>query len=112
MESLGLMGMKPDMAMAQMQQGTVDHVRTGLAAGKMDMAAIRKAATDFEAVFASQMLSHMFSGIKPNALFGGGNGEDVFRSLMVDQYGRAIAQSGGLGIADKVAAELIKLQGQ
>ena len=75
------------------------------------MTQIRKSATEFEAVFASEMLSHMFQGIGADPMFGGGNGEEMFRSLLVDQYGHALARSGTLGIADKVAAELIKAQG-
>ena len=83
---------------------------TGGLHGKADLAQIRKSATDFEAVFASEMLSHMFQGLGTDPMFGGGHGEDVFRSLLVDQYGHAIAKSGTLGIADRVTAELIKAQ--
>ena len=32
----------------------------------------RQAAEEFEAFFLSQMFEHMFSGIEPDALFGGG----------------------------------------
>ncbi len=71
---------------------------------------IEQAAEEFEAFFLSQMLSHMFAGIEPDSKFGGGHGETVFRSLLVDEYGKAIAQSGGIGIADAVAREMIKLQ--
>ena len=78
--------------------------------GKAGLAQIRKSATDFEAVFASEMLSHMFQGLGTDPMFGGGHGEDAFRSLLVDQYGHAIAKSGTLGIADRVTAELIKAQ--
>jgi hypothetical protein len=81
------------------------------AAGSPEIpASIRSAAVEFEAVFASEMLSHMFKGVGSDPLFGGGNGEEVFRSMMVDQYGRAIARTGTLGIADQVAAALLKAQ--
>ena len=32
----------------------------------------------------------MFSGISTDGPFGGGEGEEMFRSLMIDQYGKAI----------------------
>ena len=30
----------------------------------------------------------MFSGIKTDGMFGGGQGEQMFRSLMIDQYAK------------------------
>ena len=71
---------------------------------------IEQAAADFEAFYLAQMLGHMFAGLRPDSLFGGGHGETIFRSMMVDEYGKAIARGGGIGIADAVAREMIKLQ--
>jgi len=34
----------------------------------------------------------------------------MFRSLLVDQYGTQIARSGGIGIADTIYSEILKLQ--
>ncbi|MFC1674115.1 rod-binding protein [Pseudomonadota bacterium] len=34
----------------------------------------------------------------------------MWRSLMVDEYGKSVAKSGGIGIADQVLAQMIKLQ--
>ena len=70
----------------------------------------RKAAESFEAFFISQMLSDMFAGVETDPLFGGGAGETVFRSLMIDEYGKSLASAGGVGIADSVLAEIIRLQ--
>ncbi len=70
----------------------------------------RKAAESFEAFFISQMLADMFSGIETDPLFGGGQGETIFRSLMIDEYGKSVASSGGVGIADNVLREIIRLQ--
>ena len=75
-----------------------------------DPAAAKKTAEDFEAFFLSQMFEHMFSGIEPDALFGGGQGEEVFRSMMFQEYGKAVARQGGIGLADMVQKEIIKLQ--
>ena len=70
----------------------------------------RKVANDFEAVFLSQMLKPMFEGIKPEAPFGGGNSEAMWRSMQIEEYGKAITKAGGIGIADSVYREMIKLQ--
>lgn len=69
-----------------------------------------KAGEEFEAFFLTQMLEHMFKGIKTDGLFGGGYGEGVYRSVMLQEYGRVLSKAGGLGIADMVGRELISLQ--
>jgi len=70
----------------------------------------REIANDFEAVFLSQMLKPMFEGIKPEAPFGGGNSEGMWRGMQIQEYGKAITQAGGIGIADAVYREIIKMQ--
>ncbi|MBX6323155.1 MAG: rod-binding protein [Rhodospirillaceae bacterium] len=75
-----------------------------------DPRAARKAAEDFEAFFLTQVIEEMFAGVEPDAMFGGGPGEGVFRSLLFQEYGKAIAHSGGVGIADAVQKEILKLQ--
>ena len=75
-----------------------------------DLNQMRKVAKDFEAVFISQMLQPMFQDLGAEAPFGGGHGEDVWRSLQVQEYGKAITDAGGIGIADKVMREMIQMQ--
>ena len=70
-----------------------------------------KAAKQFESVFISQFLGSMFSGIKTDETFGGGQGEDMFRSLMVDQYAKSITQRGGFGLASAIQAQMMKMDG-
>jgi Rod binding domain-containing protein len=71
---------------------------------------VRRAAEEFEAVFISQMLAPMFEGLESDQLFGGGPGEDIYRSILVEEYGKAIARSGGIGISDAVQREILRLQ--
>ena len=78
--------------------------------GTANAQALRQAAEDFEAVFLAQMLSPMFETLPSDSLFGGGPGENIYRSLMVEEYGKAIARSGGVGIADQVERELLRIQ--
>jgi Rod binding domain-containing protein len=75
-----------------------------------DDAKMRAAAEEFEAVFLAQILENMFQGIPTDGPFGGGHGESVYRSLMLQEYGKVIAQRGGIGVADAVMREMIKLQ--
>ncbi len=83
---------------------------TGPVAAHGDMAAIDKAAKDFESVFISQFLGAMFSGIKTDGMTGGGQGEEMFRSLLVDQYAKGLQDKGGLGLASQVKAQMLKMQ--
>ncbi len=64
----------------------------------------------FEQMFLSQMLAPMFEGISSNGPFGGGKGEEMFRSFQVDAYAQAISRRGGIGIAQQVAREILRLQ--
>jgi Rod binding domain-containing protein len=70
-----------------------------------------KAAQEFEAVFLGQMLAQMYQGIEAKAPFGGGFAEETYRSLMHQEIGRQMATTGGVGIAESVYAEMIRMQG-
>ncbi len=74
------------------------------------LAAAKRAATDFEASFATQMLESMYAGIKTTGSFDGGNSESMFRTMLNQEFGKAIAKSGALGIASAVQSEIIRMQ--
>ena len=71
---------------------------------------IRQTAIDFEAFFLGQMLQPMFANINPEPPFGGGHSEKIWRSMLVDEMGKAMAEAGGLGIADSIQREILRLQ--
>lgn len=71
---------------------------------------LRQKATEFEATYIAQMLKPMFDGTQADAPFGAGNAEDIWRSLELEEYGKAIAHSGGIGIGDAVYRELLAVQ--
>ncbi len=71
---------------------------------------IDESANDFEASFLSEMIKPMFEGIEVDEMFGGGRGEEVFRNMMVQEYGKKMAHSGGIGIAAFVRNEMIRQQ--
>ena len=100
--------MSADISGAAMTAIQTAQVRTPAATGTL--AQIKKAAQDYEGVFVSQMLGKMFEGISTDGMFGGGQGEQMFRSLMLDEYGKKIASQGGIGLADQVTKELLKHQ--
>jgi len=73
--------------------------------------ALRRSAEEFESVFLSQMLAPMFEGLDSDGLGGGGMGEQIFRPMLVERYAEAISRAGGVGIADSVVREMLRLQG-
>lgn len=70
----------------------------------------RETAEDFEAVFLAQMLGHMKLGIDPDSAFGGGKGEEAFQSLVAEKYGESMTEMGGIGIADAIYKEILRMQ--
>ncbi|MES2729285.1 MAG: rod-binding protein [Pseudomonadota bacterium] len=74
------------------------------------MAEIERTAKDFEAVFLAEMLKPMVEGVEVSEDFGGGRGEEVFRGMMVDEYGKIMSNKGGIGLADHVKAQMIRLE--
>lgn len=94
----------------QTQNAMAAGSRTPTLGRGMNLAKAREAAQDFEAFFLSQMLQPMFADLETEEPFGGGEAESLWRSLQVDEYGKAFARKGGVGIADMVLREMIKLQ--
>jgi Rod binding domain-containing protein len=56
------------------------------------------------------MLEEMFAGIGDDDPFGNSEGAATWRSLQVEEFGRAISRAGGIGLAEHVERQLIALQ--
>ena len=82
------------------------------ALAKKDSDRLDAVAKDFEAMFVTEMMKPMFEQIKPNKMFGGGKGEEIFSGMMLQEYGKMMAETGQLGIASSVKQELIRMQGE
>lgn len=78
--------------------------------GQLDMNEARKQAVELEGVFLNSLMSQMFSSIKTDGMFGGGQGEDTWRSMQSEQYANLLAQNGGVGLADQIMADLLAIQ--
>jgi len=66
----------------------------------------------FEAMFVTQMLNHMFTGVDvEKSTFGGGHAESMFRPMLMEEYGKMVANRGnGIGLADQVTRVLLSHQ--
>lgn len=72
---------------------------------------MREKAKEFEAVFLNVMLASAFEGLGEDDEFSS-QATDTWRSLQVEQFAKAISESGGIGIADQIYAELLQIQEQ
>lgn len=68
------------------------------------------AAREFEAVFIAQMMEQLFADVPTDGPMGGGSGERIFRSLMIQEVGKQMAAQGGFGLSEQVKRELLALQ--
>jgi peptidoglycan hydrolase FlgJ len=74
-------------------------------------AKIRQTAQDFEAMALGEMLKPMFNTVDTSkGLFGGGVGEATWKPMLVEAMAKSIAQNGGVGIADEVMQEMLRIQ--
>jgi peptidoglycan hydrolase FlgJ len=71
---------------------------------------IDKSAKEFEGLFLSEMVSHMFDTIGVDPMFGGGAGEETWRSMLVEEYSKQIVNTGGIGLSDAIKTQMIHMQ--
>ncbi|MBR9825818.1 MAG: chemotactic signal-response protein chel [Alphaproteobacteria bacterium] len=81
--------------------------RTGQVRTAEEAAAV---AEEFEGFFLSQMIQAMFSNVGNENPFGGGAGERAFRGLLHEEYAKVMAEAGGLGLSDRLTAEILSYQ--
>ena len=83
-----------------------------VATGSANADKARATGKQFEAMFMTQMLNHMFTGLEQgDGIFGGGQAESMFRPMLTDAYGKMIANHGnGIGLADQVTRAMLKHQ--
>lgn len=71
---------------------------------------VQRVGREFEAMFLAEMMAPMFEGLDTDGLGGGGEGEQMFRPMLVEKYAQSIAQNGGVGVAESIMRELTRLQ--
>jgi len=75
------------------------------------MGHLRAQAQELEGVFLNTLMKEMFSSLHTDsASMGGGFGEDTWRGMQAEQMADAVAKAGGIGLADAIMGDLLKLQ--
>ena len=68
-----------------------------------------KTAEEFEAVFLSQFLKSMTQDLGGAGSVAGDGGE-VYRDMFTQEVAKMISRSGGIGVADVILQEMLKVQ--
>ena len=72
----------------------------------------RKTATEFESMFLESSLDRLTQSEGTDGPLGeNGTGGGVYRSMLTKEYATQIVKSGGVGIADSIFREIMKMQG-
>jgi Rod binding domain-containing protein len=72
---------------------------------------IHATAQKFEASFLTSVLQTMFQSLPTAPPFGGGAGEDMWKSFLAEAMAKDMARRGGVGVAHSVEREMLRLQG-
>ena len=84
-----------------------------LAPASATAAQLRKSAEDFEATTLNELFAPMFDTVDMSSSeFGGGDAEQSWKPLLVQEMTKAIAAKGGLGLAGPVYDTLLRMQEQ
>ena len=75
-----------------------------------DVKKAQESAESFEAFFMTRMMESMFEGVATDGMFGGGHAEKIYRSLLLDEYGKEMAKVGSIGVKDYVMQAILQMQ--
>jgi flagellar protein FlgJ len=88
-----------------------DHSISKKGPGSQKDEALRKACKDFESVFTNELLKSMRRTIEKCDLFHGGQGEEVYESLLDMELSKSTADTGPNSIAAQLYGQLKSLEG-
>lgn len=85
-------------------------INTTSTVSPQQMLRLREQAEEMEGVFLNMLTKQMFSSLQSDENFGGGFGEETWRSMQAEELANSIAKTGGVGIADQLMGEMIAAQ--
>ena len=56
------------------------------------------------------MMETMFDGVSTDGMFGGGHAEKIYRSMLLDEYGKEMAKVGTVGVKQSVMRSILEMQ--
>lgn len=82
----------------------IEHMRKNMNSPEQ----IQKAAKEYEAVAVTKMLQQMYSDVKIDPLFDNKNTESIYKDLLLTEYGKIVAENGGIGLAKSLSKDIQK----
>jgi flagellar protein FlgJ len=76
--------------------------------GEIDPEKLKKACTEFEALFIQEVLKFMRQTIPVSGISGPGAGKEVYQSLLDQELGKSLAKKGGLRIGEMVYRQMLR----
>lgn len=77
-----------------------------------DVEEIRRLSEQFEGIFLEIVLKSMRESVQKSEFLDGGNGEEIFRSMLDGEYAKTMASQRSSGLADTIENQLLNLMGQ
>jgi Rod binding domain-containing protein len=71
---------------------------------------MKSASESYEATFLNTMFSQMFEGIPTDGLGHGGQAEETWRGMLINEYSKSVAKAGGIGLAKHIYSDLVRVQ--
>ena len=81
------------------------------AASAEDRAALKKSAKDFESIFVGMMLKSMRNSIQKSGFMDGGNAEDIYRSMLDQEYSKMMSETDRVGLSATIERQLSRAAG-
>lgn len=76
---------------------------------KKQLLQAKKVSRDFEALVVGMMLKSMRETVGKDKLTGGGHGEEVYRSMLDQEYAAvSVKRGGGMGLAKMIEKDIIR----
>lgn len=108
-------GVDSSFALGRLQAETVTQDRELAKAGNISeqasRAEIKKVADEFESLFLNLVLKSMRNTVQKSGFVDGGNAEDIYRSMLDDEYSKMMAEQRHTGIATQIEGFLLEAQG-
>jgi peptidoglycan hydrolase FlgJ len=71
----------------------------------------KKTADEFETMFLENMMSQIFPQDAAEGPVGdNGTGSQVYRGMLVNEYAKSVAKSGGIGMSDTIYRQMLQMQ--
>jgi len=79
---------------------------------KLNQKKLKKACTDFEALFIAHMLKSMRQAIPQTGFWGKGQGSGIYQDLMDQELSKKLSQNKGLGLGKMIYRQILKREGK